>query len=79
MRDFPPMRSALLSATCDRSALFFKANGMSTLEIDVGDIRPVLVAFTADELVVTLADGRRIATGIRNCGTQARRRAGGSS
>jgi hypothetical protein len=35
---------------------------MSTLEIDVGDIRPVAVAFTADELVVTLADGRRIAT-----------------
>ncbi len=35
---------------------------MSTLEIDVGDIRPVSVAFTTDELVVTLADGRRIAT-----------------
>ena len=35
---------------------------MITLEIDVGDIRPVSVAFTADELVVTLADGRRIAT-----------------
>jgi hypothetical protein len=35
---------------------------MSTLEIDVGDIRPVSVAFTADELVVSLADGRRIAT-----------------
>lgn len=35
---------------------------MSTLEIDVGDIRPVAVAFTADELVVTLADGRKIAT-----------------
>jgi hypothetical protein len=35
---------------------------MSTLEIDVGDIRPVSVAFTADELVVTLADRRRIAT-----------------
>jgi len=35
---------------------------MSTLEIEVGDIRPVLVTFTADELVVTLADGRRIAT-----------------
>jgi hypothetical protein len=31
---------------------------MSTLEIDVGDIRPVSVAFTAEELVVTLADGR---------------------
>jgi hypothetical protein len=39
-----------------------KANGMSTLEIDVGDIRPVSVAFTAEELVVTLADGRKIAT-----------------
>jgi hypothetical protein len=35
---------------------------MSTLEIDVGDIRPISVAFTTDELVVTLADGRRIAT-----------------
>jgi Protein of unknown function (DUF2442) len=35
---------------------------MSTLEIDVGDIRPVSVTFTADELVVTLADGRKIAT-----------------
>lgn len=35
---------------------------MRTLEIDVGDIRPVSVAFTADDLVVTLADGRRIAT-----------------
>ena len=35
---------------------------MSTLEIDVGDIRPVSGAFTDDELVVTLADGRRIAT-----------------
>lgn len=35
---------------------------MSTLEIDVGDLRPSSVAFTATELVVTLADGRRIAT-----------------
>jgi hypothetical protein len=35
---------------------------MSTLEIDVGDIGPVSVAFTADELVLTLADGRKIAT-----------------
>jgi hypothetical protein len=42
-----------------------KANGMSTLEIDVGDIRPVSVAFTTDELVVTLADGRRIATPLK--------------
>jgi hypothetical protein len=35
---------------------------MSTLEIDVGDLRASSVAFTATELVVTLADGRRIAT-----------------
>jgi hypothetical protein len=38
---------------------------MSTLEIDVGDIRPVSVAFTVDELVVTLTDGRRIATPLK--------------
>jgi hypothetical protein len=35
---------------------------MSTLEIDVGDLRPRSVEFTTTELVVTLADGRRIAT-----------------
>ena len=35
---------------------------MSTLEIDVGDLRPISVAFTASDLVVTLADGRKIAT-----------------
>jgi hypothetical protein len=35
---------------------------MSTLEIDVGDLRPRAVEFTADDLVVTLADGRKIAT-----------------
>ena len=32
------------------------------MEIDVGDIRPISVAFATDELVVTLADGRKIAT-----------------
>jgi len=35
---------------------------MSTLEIDVGDLRARSVEFTASELVVTLSDGRRIAT-----------------
>src|ERR1700747_450353 len=35
---------------------------MSTLEIDVGDIRPVSVSFTDDELGVARADGRKIAT-----------------
>lgn len=35
---------------------------MSILEIEVGDLRARSVEFTATELVVTLADGRRIAT-----------------
>jgi hypothetical protein len=35
---------------------------MSTLEIDVGDLRPRAVEFTAGELIVTLSDGRKIAT-----------------
>jgi hypothetical protein len=35
---------------------------MSTLEIDVGDLRARSVEFTMTELVVTLVDGRRIAT-----------------
>jgi len=35
---------------------------MRTLEIDVGDLRPRSVEFTADDLVVTLADGRKITT-----------------
>jgi Protein of unknown function (DUF2442)/Domain of unknown function (DUF4160) len=36
--------------------------GMSTFEIDVGDLRPRSLEFTATELVVTLMDGRKIAT-----------------
>jgi hypothetical protein len=35
---------------------------MSTLEIDVGDLRPRKVEFTSGELVVTLVDSRKIAT-----------------
>jgi hypothetical protein len=35
---------------------------MSTLEIDIGDLRASSVDFTATELVVTLADGRKIVT-----------------
>ncbi len=35
---------------------------MSTLEIEVGDLRARSVEFTATELVVTLIDGRRIST-----------------
>lgn len=35
---------------------------MSVLEIEVGDLRARSAEFTATELVVTLVDGRRIAT-----------------
>ena len=35
---------------------------MTTLEIDVGDLHSRAVEFTTTELVVTLADGRKIAT-----------------
>ena len=35
---------------------------MSTLELEVGDLKPRAVEFTATELVVTLVDGRKIAT-----------------
>ena len=35
---------------------------MSTVELDVGDLRPCAVEFTATDLVVTLGDGRKIAT-----------------
>jgi hypothetical protein len=35
---------------------------MSTLELEVGDLKPRAVEFTASELVVTLADGRKIVT-----------------
>ena len=35
---------------------------MTTLEIDVGDLHARAVEFTATDLVVTLADGRKIAT-----------------
>jgi hypothetical protein len=35
---------------------------MTTLQIDVGDLKATSVEFTTTELVVRLADGRRIAT-----------------
>jgi hypothetical protein len=35
---------------------------MSTLELDVGDLKARAVEFTATELIVTLMDGRKIAT-----------------
>ena len=38
---------------------------MTTLQIDVGDLLATSVEFTATELVVTFADGRRIATPLK--------------
>jgi hypothetical protein len=35
---------------------------MTTLEIDVGDLEARKVEFTRSDLIVTLADGRKIAT-----------------
>jgi hypothetical protein len=35
---------------------------MTILELEVGDLKPRAVEFTTNELAVTLADGRRIAT-----------------
>jgi hypothetical protein len=35
---------------------------MATLEMEVGDLQARAVEFTASELVVTLIDGRKIAT-----------------
>ena len=32
------------------------------MEIEVGDLRPRAIAFTREDLVVTLVDGRKIAT-----------------
>jgi hypothetical protein len=52
---------------------------MSTLEIDIRDLRVKTVAFTATELVVTLADGRKISTPLewypRLAGASAKARA----
>jgi hypothetical protein len=35
---------------------------MTTLEIEIGDVEAVSVEFTPTDLVITLADGRKIAT-----------------
>jgi hypothetical protein len=62
MRDFPRTNSGISLAIQSSMATRCKRPGMSTLEIDVGDLRPRSVEFTADDLVVTLADGRKITT-----------------
>jgi uncharacterized protein DUF2442/uncharacterized protein DUF4160 len=52
--------SILSELRANQAAL--KRHGMSTLEIDVRDLRVRSVAFTATDLVVTFADGRKIST-----------------
>lgn len=49
---------------------------MSTLEIDVADLRARSVEFTATELVVTLAEGRKILTPARLVSSSRRRQRG---
>src|SRR3954470_7591026 len=62
MPGFRHKKSALSSGICGPIAMNCWMHGMSTLEIEAGDLRARLVEFTATELVVTLMDGRRIAT-----------------
>ncbi len=38
---------------------------MTTLEIEITDLRATSVAFTSSDLVVTLADGRKIVTPLK--------------
>jgi hypothetical protein len=52
----------ILFDICEQIVRRYWRRGMSTLEIDVGDLRPKSVEFTTSELVVTLADGRKITT-----------------
>ena len=54
--------SAILFDICGYIADSYGQHGMTTLEIDVGDLHARAVEFTATELVVTLADGRKIVT-----------------
>jgi hypothetical protein len=56
------MKLAILFAIFGRTGTCCWILGMNTLEIDVGDLRARAVDFTDSELIVTLVDGRRIAT-----------------
>jgi len=56
------MSWALSSGGFERISQNYWMPGMNTLEIDVGDLHAQSVECTADELIVTLRDGRRIAT-----------------
>lgn len=62
MQGSRPIKSGISFVTCGTTAKLWWKLGMSTLEIEVGDLRAEAVAFTASELVVTLRDGRRIVT-----------------
>ena len=57
MQGSPRTNSAISSDIYDPTANGFWQRGMTTLEIDVGDLQARVVEFTATELVVTLVDG----------------------
>src|SRR5260370_23498444 len=62
MRGFRRTSAAISSATFDRIARGSWRRGMTSLEIDGGSLHTRAVECTATELVVTLVDGRKIAT-----------------
>jgi hypothetical protein len=62
MWGFPRTNLAILFVACGANVKTSWARGMSTLEIDVGDLKARAVEFTATDLVVTLVDGRKIVT-----------------
>src|SRR5215475_13400879 len=62
MPAFLPTYLEILFVTSSSIGINCWLRGMSTLEIDVGDLRPRAVEFTPSELAVTLVDGRKIVT-----------------
>lgn len=62
MQDFLPTNSMISFVTLGHIVTSSWRPGMSTLEIDVGDLQARAVEFTDAELVVTLMDGRKITT-----------------
>src|ERR1700722_19127492 len=52
----------LLLSPVKRRTFSTLINDGEILELDVGDLKPRVVDFTATELVVTLMDGRKIVT-----------------
>jgi hypothetical protein len=58
----PNTSFAISFASSPPTETIFWTRGMTTLEIELEDLRAVAVDFTSTDLVVTLADGRKITT-----------------